>query len=149
MYHRFVRRKVEALFAAVSRGDAGPVIDGFAPRFEHLFLGEHALGGVRRSREATRAWYDRLFRLLPDIAFELKAIRIAGPPWNTLIAVNWVETNSAGGLRTRTPGVHVARIAWGRMTFLGIYPDTTGLLATLDRLAAAGVTEARAQKIEG
>ena len=44
--------------------------------------------------------------------------------------------------------VHVARIAWTKMTYIGIYPDTAGLTATLARLARAGVTEATAAKIE-
>ncbi len=149
MYHAIVRRKVAALFAAVSAGNARPVLDGLAPRFEHFFLGESALGGRRTSLAATRAWYERLYRLLPDIAFDLRAVQVSGPPWNTLIAVDWIETNSAGGVRTHTPGVHVVRLVWGRMTYLGIYPDTTGLVATLDRLHAAGVAEARADKIEG
>ena len=48
MYHAIVRRRVVALFAAVSKGDARPVLDGLAPRFEHFFLGDHALGGSRR-----------------------------------------------------------------------------------------------------
>lgn len=149
MYRSFVRSRVEALFASVSRGDANPVLEGLAPRFEHYFLGDHALGGTRTSLDATRRWYERLYRLLPDIAFEIKAIRVSGPPWNTLAAIDWMETNSAGGLRTHTPGVHVTRIAWGKMTFIGIYPDTTGLVGTLQRLARAGVAEASAPKIVG
>jgi len=32
MYHAIVRRRVVALFAAVSKGDARPVLDGLAPR---------------------------------------------------------------------------------------------------------------------
>jgi ketosteroid isomerase-like protein len=150
MYHAIVRRRVEALFAAVSAGNARPVLDSFAPRFEHFFLGDHALGGSRASLEKTRLWYDRLYRLLPDIRFDLRAIRISGPPWNTLVAVDWVETNSGtDGVRTSTAGVHVARMAWGKMTYLGIYPDTTGLVKTLERLSRAGVAEATAEKIEG
>ena len=149
MYHAFVRRRVEALFAAVSRGDAGPVLEGLAPRFEHYFLGDHALGGARVSLDATRCWYERLYRLLPDIAFDLRAVRISGPPWNTLIAVDWIETNSAGGVRTYTPGAHLVRLVWGKMTYIGIYPDTTGLIATLQRLSQSGVAEAMAARIEG
>jgi ketosteroid isomerase-like protein len=149
MYHAIVRSRVEALFAAVGRGDAGPVLDGLAPKFEHYFLGDHALGGTRVSLDATRRWYERLYRLLPDISFDVRAISVSGPPWSTLVAADWIETNSAGGLRTYTPGVHVVRLAWGRMTYIGIYPDTTGLAATLRRLAAAGVAEASAEKIEG
>src|SRR5262249_19848005 len=106
MYHPIVRRRVVGLFAAVSNGNARPVLEGLAPRFEHFFLGDHALGGSRFTLEKTRLWYERLYRLLPDISFDLRAIRISGPPWNTLVAVDWLESNSGtDGVRTFTPGV--------------------------------------------
>jgi ketosteroid isomerase-like protein len=150
MYHAFVRKRVEALFRAIGKGNAEPVLTGLAPRFVHFFLGDHALGGTRTTLETTRRWYERLYRLLPDIEFDLLTIRIAGPPWNTLVAVDWLETNSAtDGIRTYTPGVHVVRLVWGKMDFVGIYPDTVGLVSTLRRLAAAGVEEAGAAMIEG
>ena len=150
MYKSFVRRRVRKLFASVSAGNARPVLDGLAPSFEHFFLGDHALGGVRVSLEQTRRWYERLYRLLPDIAFDLGAIRISGPPWNTLVSVDWIETNSStDGVRTYTPGVHVVRLVWGKMTYVGIYPDTVGLTATLQRIHRTGVAEAMADKIEG
>jgi hypothetical protein len=85
MYHAIVRRRVVGLFAAVSNGNALPVLEGLAARFEHFFLGDHALGGSRFTLEKTRLWYERLYRLLPDISFDLRAIRISGPPWNTLL----------------------------------------------------------------
>ncbi len=148
MYHAIVKSRVENLFAAVSSGNAEPVLEGLAPRFEHFFLGDHALGGTRTTLAQTRAWYARLYRLMPDISFQLRAIRIAGPPWNTLVAVDWLETNSgADGVRTSTPGVHVVRLAWGKLTYIGIYPDTVGLTVTLRRLAHAGVSEADATPI--
>ena len=46
MYHGIVRRRVASLFEAVNRGDAGPVLAAFGPKFEHVFLGESALGGL-------------------------------------------------------------------------------------------------------
>lgn len=150
MYRTIVKRRVENLFAAVSSGNAEPVLQGLAPRFEHFFLGNHTLGGSRTTLAQTRAWYGRLYRLMPDISFQLRAIRISGPPWDTLVAVDWFETNSGtDGVRTSTPGVHVVRLAWGRMTYIGIYPDTVGLTATLQRLARAGVAEANATPITG
>ena len=89
MYHAIVRRRIRALFDAVNRGDAEPVLRMFAGRFEHSFLGEHALGGSRTTLSKTRQWYQRLNRLLPDIRFELREITVSGGPWNTLIAVAW------------------------------------------------------------
>ncbi|MDE2577877.1 MAG: hypothetical protein KGL46_03645 [Hyphomicrobiales bacterium] len=87
---------------------------------------------------------------MPDISFSLGTIRVAGPPWNTLVGVDWVETNSgADGVRTSTPGTHIVRLVWGRVAYVGIYPDTVGLQRTLERLAQAGVAEASAAPIVG
>src|ERR1700689_2816406 len=80
MYHAIVRRRVRGLFDAVNRGDAEPVLRAFAPRFEHLFVGDHALGGSRQTLPATRRWYERLYRLLPDIRFDLRSIAVSGGP---------------------------------------------------------------------
>ena len=149
MYHAIVESRVRALFEAVSRGDAEPVLRAFAPRFEHSFLGEdHALGGSRRTLAATRLWYERLYRLLPDIRFDVRRVWVSGAPWNTLAVAEWVETNSGtDGVRTVNRGVHVLHLRWGRATRLAICPDTIGLKATLDRLFAAGNAEAHAAPI--
>ena len=147
-YHAIVRRRILALFAAVNDGNAEPVLASFAPRFEHAFLGEHALGGARHTLSATRRWYERLYRLLPDIRFDLRSIAVSGPPWNTTVVVDWDESNSGtDNVRTSNRGIHVAHLRWGRVTRLIICPDTIGLKATLDRLAAAGNHEALAASI--
>ncbi len=109
---------------------------------------QHALGGSRSTLETTREWYGRLYRLLPDIRFELERIAVAGPPWNTAVLVEWRETNSGtDGVETSNRGVHMVHLAWGRVTRLVICPDTAGLVATLDRLFAAGKAEAHAAPI--
>jgi len=148
MYHAIIRKRVRDLFGAVSRGDAEPVLRAFADRFEHSFLGDTALGGSRRTLAATRKWYERLYRLLPDIQFELRQIWVSGGPWNTLVLVEWDETNSGtDGVRTANRGVHIMQLKWGRATRLVICPDTAGLKATLDRLVVAGNAEAQAEPI--
>ena len=148
MYHAVVRRRIRSLFAAVNQGDAEPVLAAFAKRFEHAFLGEHALGGARHTLAATRRWYERLYRLLPDIHFDLRQIEVIGPPWNTTVVVDWDETNSGTDrVRTTNRGIHVAHLRWGRVSRLIICPDTIGLKATLDRLGAAGNQEALAAPI--
>ncbi|OQW54116.1 MAG: hypothetical protein A4S14_01355 [Proteobacteria bacterium SG_bin9] len=150
MYHSIVRRKVIALFDAVSRGDAEPVLGAFAQQFEHRFPGDHALGGARTSIEATRRWYERLYRLLPDISFDVRHVWVSGAPWNTLVIAEWDETNSGtDGVRTHNHGIHALQLKWGRVTQLFIYPDTVGLKDTLDRLTKAGNAEASAPPILG
>lgn len=150
MFHAIARRRIAALFEAVGRGDAAPVLASFERHFTHSFLGRSALGGTRHSLAATRLWYERLYRLLPGIRFDIAAITLAGPPWNTLAVVEWRESNDgADGVKTENFGCHVARISWGKLASLAICPDTAGLQATLDRLAAAGFAEAHAPPIEG
>jgi ketosteroid isomerase-like protein len=89
MYHAMVCHRVRTLFDAVNGGDAEPVLQQFAPQFEHFFLSDHALGGLRRTLAATRQWYERLYRLLPDIRFDLRQIWVSGGPWNTILVVEW------------------------------------------------------------
>ena len=81
MYHTIVRRKVVGIFQALGRGDYEVALAGLAPRFEHVFAGTHALGGQRHTAAAMRNWFQRLFRLLPHLAFNVKHIAVSGPPW--------------------------------------------------------------------
>jgi ketosteroid isomerase-like protein len=148
MYHACVRAQVTQLFGAVNRGDAEPILGLFAERFEHLFLGNHALGGARTTLRATREWYARLYRLLPDIHFDVCRIWVSGTPWNTIVVIEWDESNSGtDGIQTSNCGIHALELKWGPATRLIICPDTTPLVATLDRLFRAGNTEAHAPPI--
>jgi ketosteroid isomerase-like protein len=147
-YHLIVENRLRKLFAAISSGNAEPILATFAPRHEHIFIGQHALGGRRTNLSATRKWYERLLRLLPDISFEVTRIEVRGAPWNTVAVADWTETNSGtDGVRTANAGVHVVHLVWGRMSRLQILTDTFALQETLDRLARAGVKEARASPI--
>lgn len=149
MYHATVRRRIRALFDAVNAGDAAPVLAAFAPDGEHVFLGRHALAGRRVTEKGRAKWYARLYRLLPDIRFDLHRIDVAGPPWATIVTIEWTETNSAtDGLRTSAAGVHIVHLRWGRVTRLLILPDTVPLLATLDRTAEASGGESLAPPID-
>ncbi|NHF74055.1 nuclear transport factor 2 family protein [Paracoccus xiamenensis] len=137
MYHAIVKRRIRALFEAISRGDAEPVLDAFAAGGEHIFIGDdHALAGRRNNQASIRAWYDRLRQLTPDIRFELHRIDVAGTPWNTIASVEWTETNTAtDGIPAQNKGVHVVHLRWGKMTRLLILTDTATLIDTLQRNA--------------
>jgi hypothetical protein len=92
--------------------------------------------------------HERLYRLLPDIAFDIRRVSVSGGPVNTLVVAEWRETNSGtDGVRTSAEGVHVLTLRWGRATRLIISPDTVKLQATLDRLFDKGVQEAHAARI--
>src|SRR4051812_29416484 len=107
MYHAYVRGQVKRLFEAVNQGNAEPVLRLFGRHFEHIFLGDHALGGSRTTLPATREWYGRLYRLLPDIRFDVRRIWVSGPPWNTIVVIEWDESNTGtDGVRTTNRGIH-------------------------------------------
>ncbi|MFS4438301.1 nuclear transport factor 2 family protein [Paracoccaceae bacterium GXU_MW_L88] len=148
MYHSIVEKKIRVLFGEISRGRMEPIFDGFADQFEHRFFGEHALGGARHTMTATRAWYQRLFRLLPEIRFTVNRVAVRGMPWDTMAVVEWSEENrAADDVRSVTNGVHVVWIRWGKITRMLIIPETDRLVATLERLDQAGFSEAKAAPI--
>ena len=80
MYAFFVRRRVRRRFEELSNGDAGRVVARFGPRSVFTMLGDHALGGECRGREAVGEWFARLFRLFPGIAIEPRVVAVTGWP---------------------------------------------------------------------
>ncbi len=148
MYKQVVRGMLRSAFAALNKGDVRTVTGKFGADAEHYFIGQHALSGTRRTNESIRRWYNRLLRLFPDIEFQLHRIEVKGPPWRTLATIEWTETNTGtDGVRSRNEGVNVVDIRWGKVRRVRIYTDTAELTRTLDRLAKAGNSEAKAAPI--
>jgi len=148
MYHALIRRRLRHVFALLSAGNFEPVVAKFAPAFEHTFSGNHPLGGTRRSADAVRQWFARLYRLFPSLSFEIKAIVVSGWPWDTRAAVEWIDrATPADGVPYVNEGMHSVRIRWGRVVRLRAYLDTSIVEETCRRLARAGVTEAAAPPI--
>lgn len=149
MYHCIIKRIARGSFEALSDRKMEPLLDRCAPDMCHTFAGNHALGGTRHSRTAFRTWLERLYRLFPDLQFDIRDIFAAGPPWNTRLAIAWTDQGTAAdGGAYENEGVHLLRIEWGRLVKLEAKLDTQHLERTLDRLAAAGIEEAAADPIE-
>jgi ketosteroid isomerase-like protein len=150
MHHTITRRIARNAFQDLSDRNAEPLLDRCSPDMTHTFAGEHALGGTRHSREAFRAWLDRLYRLFPELQFHIRDILVAGPPWNTRLAIAWRDQGvAADGVDYENEGIHRLRLEWGRLLELHATLDTQHLARTLDRMAAAGIDEATADPIEG
>ncbi|MGW5349081.1 nuclear transport factor 2 family protein [Streptomyces sp. NPDC004031] len=148
MYHAIVRRNLRKSFAEVNRGNYPAIVRQFTPAAEHWFSGSHALGGGRHDNRRIQQWYDRLAALLPDLRFELTKVSAKGWPWDTVAFVEWVDhLTDREGNHYSNQGVHVIRIAWGKITELHIYCDTALLASVLDTLAAQGVSEASAPPV--
>jgi ketosteroid isomerase-like protein len=135
MYAFFVRRLVRRRFAELSNGDAGRVVARFGPRSAFTMVGDHALGGVCLGREAVGEWFRGFFRTFPGIAIEPRHVVVAGSPWRTTIATQFVvRAELADGSRYRNEGMQLVRMKWGRVLEERIYEDTAVLQ---DALAAA------------
>lgn len=149
VYHAIVRHRLRTAFTDVAAGRFDAVVDRFAAVHHHEMVGEHALGGRRVGRASTRAWYERLGRLLPGLHFELGPIVVAGGPWRTIATVSWTDRFELpdGGSGTNQ-GVHEFELVWGRVTSMVVHCDTARLQAYLARIAAAGVADAKAAPID-
>jgi ketosteroid isomerase-like protein len=150
MYHTIVQAKVNHLFSELNKGNYHPILDGFAKDFEHWFVGHHALSGRRTSMPVTRAWYQRLFRIFPNICFELQQVIISGWPWNTLVAVEWIDTYTLrNGEKRANCGVHMIRLQWGKCVSVRIYCDTHLLNENLVIQHRGGIPESTLEPLIG
>jgi ketosteroid isomerase-like protein len=147
MFHAIMRAKLRGAFRDIDAGRYDRIVPQFAARHEHVFGGEHALAGTRRSVEATGRWYERLARVFPDLRFEITSIVVSGWPWDTRAAVEWRDHFTVDGAPRSNEGVHMFRFAWGRVTSLHVYCDTQKLAAVLAAKAEGGVGEAVAAPI--
>lgn len=147
MYRAIVARRVRKAWQHLVQGDYEYVLEQLAPAFTHSFAGEHALGGVRSTREVQRAWFGRLFRLLPGIDFGVEDVLVRGWPWRTrAVALIRVRATVAG----RPYDNEIAQtidLRWGRITRVHNLEDTQRLADALERLAETGLDEARAEPI--
>ncbi|MEI2775688.1 MAG: nuclear transport factor 2 family protein [Tetrasphaera sp.] len=148
MYHTIVKQKLRSSFAQVNAGNLDAIVAQFTPDAEHWFSGDHALSGRRQGSAQIQQWYDRLGRVLPDLRFEITGISVSGLPNDTVAMVEWIDhfTDPAGAAYTNQ-GVHVVRLAWGKIRSLHIFCDTQVITAALGHLAEQGREEAAAEPI--
>ncbi len=149
MYHSIVKKLAIQSFENLNRGDYEAVLKNVSPSIVHTFSGNHALGGTRHSIAAMREWFGRLYRLSPSLAFQIRNVAVSGWPWNTTVAVEWIDrARPADGSDYVNEGVHIIKMRWGKVVYLHAYLDTQLTIAMCGRLAAHGISEALAPPIE-
>jgi ketosteroid isomerase-like protein len=148
MYKAIARRKAQATFDALSRGDWESALKDVAPDVHHVFPGDNAIGGERHSKDAVGRWFERLYRLIPDLRFDVQRIAVKGWPWDMVVAVEWSDHGHASdGVAYENEGAHWIRLRRGKATYIHAYLDTEKVTAICDRLAQAGIAEAAAEPI--
>ena len=150
IYRTVVKRKARGIFEALSRGDWPAAAAELADDVHHVFAGENALGGERHSREGFERWFERLYRLIPEIEFEVHDVAVRGWPWDTAVAIEWTDRGTgADGTPYANHGSHWIRLRWGKSVSVHGYLDTARVDNLLDAMAAAGFDEAAAEPISG
>jgi len=145
-----VRKSVASVFGRLNKGDYEYALSGIGNTIEHYFAGEHCLGGKRTTTAALRRWFGRLFRLFPNLQFEMHSIAASGGPWDTTVVVEWTDrATPADGKNYVNSGAHVIRMRWGKVVSIHAYLDTQVLIDTLNRMAVNGIEEAKALPIVG
>jgi ketosteroid isomerase-like protein len=92
-------------------------------------------------------WFQRLFRLFPDIHFTVRDVVVAGWPWRTrAVALVAVRAELDGAPYTNEVA-QTLELRWGRIVGVVTLEDTAKLSRALDALRAAGVDEAAAAPI--
>lgn len=146
IHHLIAKRTTRRAFEHLSTRNPGALLALCSRDLRHEFAGDHALGGVRSSRQGFEDW---LLRLFPVLTFEPRAILVKGPPWNVALAVIWTDRGlAADGVEYRNHGVHELTVRWGRLVSLRAHLDTQHLSQVLERMAKDGIAEASAPPIE-
>jgi len=142
MYHTIMRSKVVDVFNQLNEGKYDLIFASLAPKFEHWFIGEHALSGLRTSLSVTRQWYERLYRIFPNIHFDLKNIVVQGTPWDTTVTVEWDDSYTLlNGAKRSNLGVHIIHFKWFKADSIRVYCDTRLLLENMGIQAQGGVED--------
>ncbi|MEA2396528.1 MAG: hypothetical protein QOK25_84 [Thermoleophilaceae bacterium] len=143
LYRFVVAFQVRRLFGSLNRHDWQPVLEGLAPEFIYRFHGETSISGVRRRRETVDAWFQRVFRILPDARFELQDLMVAGPPWNTRVATHaTISGNLPDGAPYENTFKQRIALSWGKVSSIETVEDTQKLDRAMRALAANGFEEA-------
>lgn len=104
MYRSIVQWRVRSLFTQANQGNWQAIVDGLSPRFVYRFVGDTPLGGTRTTKPAMQAWFQRLYRLVPDAKLVPQEIVVEGMPWNTRDDRSQISRHHAigGWCRTRS-----------------------------------------------
>lgn len=153
MYRSIVRRRVKFLFGQANQGNWRAIIDDFGNPFVHRFVGDTPLGGTRTTRASMIAWFERVYRLIPDAQFDPQAVVVEGPPWNTRI-MTYVKLRGSfpdGPTRRTAPYeneiMQLMTLRWGRIVSVTTLEDTLRFAEVLSALAVAGNADATAAPI--
>jgi ketosteroid isomerase-like protein len=147
MYRSIVKRKYRKAWTAMNAHDYEAIVQQLAPTFEVRFIGDTSLGGSRRTREAMRLWFQRLFRLFPDARFEMHDVAVDGWPWDTRIFGSFGIKASLLGKPYDNVFIQFVKMRWGRVIYYAVYEDSLKFWRAAQEMSGQGIAEAVAPPI--
>ncbi|MEO1060616.1 MAG: nuclear transport factor 2 family protein [Actinomycetota bacterium] len=141
MYHFAVRRLMRHSIGRLNEGDASLVLRLAAPDAELVFPGDNSWATMFRPAErgrhahATHRGIDELTAFAErfvgeGLRFEIEDILVAGPPWNTRVALRAHDyAEGEAGDRYNNRVVAFLEIRWGRLRRWEDYEDTERIAA--------------------
>ena len=148
IYGAIVKKRIRQAFDDVNNRRWDELMTSITPSVHHRFGGVHAIGGERHDREALRLWFERLARVLPNLQLDINDIWVKGPPWHTMVFVQWDGTATllnGGGYFQHA--IHVITLRWGKIAALDVFEDSQEVARALAIQAEAGLEEALAEPI--
>ena len=148
MYHRIVKSIINKNFEALSHGNYDVLLETVANDVEHTFLGDSAIGGYRQSKEKLRLWFERVYRLFPNLSFTVNNIIVTGFPWRTLIAAEWTaDVTPKAGIPYINTGVHIITLKWGKAIKIQAFENAELVAKACNTMIEHGIKEAGADQI--
>jgi ketosteroid isomerase-like protein len=145
VYHAIVSRRLRESYRRVGVGDYAAVLSICVPDVHVRIPGDGPLSGTFESVEEYERWFERVFTLAASLEFEIVELMVKGPPWNTRIAVEWIDTVTArDGATYVNEGAHFIHMRWGRLTSVHYRWNTELVTASLEHAAAEGIAVADA-----
>jgi ketosteroid isomerase-like protein len=153
MYRSIVRWRVRSLFHQANLGNWQAIVDSLAPVFVYRFVGDTPLGGTRTTKSSMQAWFQRIYKLVPDAQLHPEVIVVEGAPWNTRV-MTYVKFRGTLppvvgylGDAYENEVMQLMTLRWGRISSVITLEDTQRFVAILPRLSAAGIADATASPI--
>ena len=143
LYRLAVGLQIRRVFAGLNRHEWRLVTEGLADEFTYHFHGDTSISGVRHKRETVDAWFERVFRIVPDAHFDIQDVMVAGPPWNTRVATHArISGHLADGAPYSNDFKQRVVIRFGKVSSIETVEDTQKLDRAMQALAASGFEEA-------
>ncbi|MEW9529720.1 nuclear transport factor 2 family protein [Microbispora sp. NPDC049125] len=128
MYHALVAARVRGLWRRIETDGFEVAVRQATPGMTFTFVGDTPLGARLTGREEFRGWFERAVALLPGLRISAEDVTVAGPPWNTRVAVRLaVRATLRDGTVYTNQGVQWIRLRWGRLVDDWVLEDTLAL----------------------